>query len=244
MRCFWKIVNEVIKESDIVLEILDSRFIEQTRNKEIEDKVRFENKQLIYVINKSDLVDKEILDKKKKILKPAVFVSAMKHQGTSILLKTILQFVDKKKERVIVGVVGYPNTGKSSVINALKGRSSASVSSIGGHTKSRQLIKITKQVYLMDTPGVYPYMEKDQTKHALISSIDFNKVKDPEDIIHKLYEAFKEIIEDHYKIKTKDSDDFLEKVAKKLNLLKKGNEPDTNRAARAVLKEWQQGKLK
>ncbi|MBU2589459.1 MAG: 50S ribosome-binding GTPase [Nanoarchaeota archaeon] len=244
MRSFWKIVNEVIKESDIILEILDSRFIEQTRNKEIEDKVRAENKQLIYVINKCDLVDKELLERKKKILKPSVFVSAMRHQGTSILLRTILQFVDKKKERVIIGVVGYPNTGKSSVINALKGRASASVSPIGGHTKGRQLVKITKQVYLMDTPGVYPYMEKDQTKHALISSVDFNKVKDPIGIVYKLYDAFREILEEHFKIKTEDAEDFLEKVASKLNLLKKGNQPDIDRAARAVLKDWQHGKLK
>lgn len=244
MKNFWKIVNDVIKESDIILEVLDSRFIEGTRNKEIEDKVKSENKQLIYVINKSDLVEKKILEKVKKSLNPAVFISAMKHQGTSILLKSILQFVDKKKDKIIVGVVGYPNTGKSSVINALKGRSSASVSSVGGHTKGRQLVKITRQVYLMDTPGVYPYMEKDQGKHALIASVDFNKVKYPEGVVHKLYTNFRELLEKHYNVKAEDSDDFLEKVAIKLNMVKKGNTPNIDRAARAVLKDWQQGKLK
>ncbi len=243
MRNFWKIVNQVIDEADILLEILDARFIDETRNREIEDKVKRKDKQIIYVLNKCDLVNKEKLEMAKKRLHPSVFVSTKEHKGTSILLKTILQYADRKKERVIVGVLGYPNTGKSSVINALKGRASASVSPVGGHTKGKQLVKMTQKVYLMDTPGVYPYKENNQTKHALVASIDYNKVKEPEAVFYQLYEDFKERIEQHYEVKAENADEFLEKLALKLNLIKKGNKPDTVRAARKVLKDWQQNKL-
>ena len=61
MRGFWKTVNYVIKEADIILEVIDARFPELTRNPEIEDKIK--NKVLILVINKCDLVeDKELID--------------------------------------------------------------------------------------------------------------------------------------------------------------------------------------
>ena len=76
MANFLKIVNQVIRDSDIILEVLDERFVEKTRNIEIENKVKKEGKQLIYVINKCDLVDRIALEKKyKKNLFPCVYVT-------------------------------------------------------------------------------------------------------------------------------------------------------------------------
>ena len=63
-KSFWKTVNQLIREADIILEILDSRFVDETRNIEIEDKIKRAGKQLIFVINKCDLVSKDYMDKK------------------------------------------------------------------------------------------------------------------------------------------------------------------------------------
>lgn len=244
MRSFWKIVNDVIEKSDILLEILDARFIEETRNKELEDKIRAAGKKLIFVLNKCDLVQKESIEKAKKQLKPAVFVSAIKRYGITMLLHEI-QKSSPNKEKVIVGIVGYPNTGKSSVINSLKGRSSAPVSPQSGFTKAMQLIKVTGKIFLLDTPGVYSYMEKGVQKHAMRASIDFTKIKDPESAAIFIIEGNKDMISSNYLVKKKsDAEAMLEEIAIKLNRLKKGGVPDTKAAAQVLLKDWQRGKIK
>lgn len=241
MTGFWDIVNDVIREADIILEVLDARFPEETRNREIEDKVKAAGKILIYVVNKCDLVEKKLLEQKKKELKPSVFVSSKKRYGMTILLHMLKRYAEK--EKIIVGVLGYPNTGKSSVINALKGRKSAKVSSESGFTKAKQLIKVANNIYLLDTPGVYPYMEKDSLKHALIAAVDYSKVKDPEDTALKLIEAAKEKFERHYNLKAKTAEELLEKIALKFKHIRKGGIADTERAARAILKDWQKGRI-
>jgi len=120
-----------------------------------------------------------------------------------------------------VGVVGYPNTGKSSVINALKGKASTKISLQSGFTRGKQNVA-TKNFTLVDTPGVIPYKEKGN----LISK-DWTKIKDPEDAVMDL-----KLIKDY---------DELEQYALNKKMIKKGGIPDTVRAARHLLKEWQQG---
>ena len=74
MTSYWKIVNDVIVKADLLLIVLDARFVESTRNKEVESKVASAGKPIIYVITKCDLVDKETLEGSKKKLSPCVFV--------------------------------------------------------------------------------------------------------------------------------------------------------------------------
>ena len=165
---FWRVVKKVIDESDILLLVMDSRMVAESRNHEIEVKVAAAHKPLIYVINKADLVEKESLEKWKKVLKPCVFISATMHLGGSYLREEIQKHAPSGEFKV--GVLGYPNTGKSSIINALKGRSSASVSSQSGHTKGEQKLRAGGKIILLDTPGVIPFGEKDKLKHAMIST--------------------------------------------------------------------------
>ena len=143
MKNFWGIVNRVLKHVDIIILVQDARFPEQTENIELEDKA--EEKPIIHVLNKSDLVNKKTIEKYKRKYKNCVYMSAREHQGTSILLQKILELSQGKNS--IVGVFGYPNTGKSSIINALKGRKSAPTSPRAGYTKTRQLIRITDNIF-------------------------------------------------------------------------------------------------
>ena len=163
---FWNIVNEVIYNSDVVLEVLDARLIDDTRNVDIENKIKQLNKKLIHVVNKIDLVDIETIKEKLKELTNPVFISSIQRLGTTILKRKILQI--GKKDKIVVGVVGYPNTGKSSVINILCGRKKARTSSTSGTTRGIQKIRSSDRLMFLDTPGVIPFEDKDVVKHALI----------------------------------------------------------------------------
>jgi hypothetical protein len=243
MSNYWRLVNDVIRESDILLEVLDGRSIDETRNIEIEDKVKKSGKVLIYVINKCDLVDKEKMEEAKKLLKPSVFISAKDHLGTSYLRAEIMKRATK--EGVKVGVLGYPNTGKSSVINALRGKGVASTSPISGHTHGIQLVKINQRLYLLDTPGVFPYKENDEVKHAITSAKTFSNIKDPELAVMEILETFPKQLEKFYGVEHDDDpEQMLEKIALKTRCILKGNLPDTNKAARRILHDWQEGKIR
>ena len=88
-------------------------------------------------------------------------------------------------------------------------------------------------------------MEKDDSKHAFIGTVDFNKVKDPDFVVMELMEKYPGEIESHYDVEaTGDLEVSLESIAKKRNMLRKGGKSDVDRAARMILKDWQAGKIK
>ncbi len=241
MPSFWRHVNAVLREADLIIEVLDARSIDQTRNAELEEKVRKIGKTLLYVINKCDLVNKREVEKVKRVLKPSVFISSTEHHGTTILKKKILEL--SRGKNVIVGIVGYPNVGKSSLINALSGRGAAKTSSESGFTKGMQKIRVDNKIVVLDTPGVFPHKEKDVVKHGRTGAIDYGKIKDPEFAALKLIEDEQDLIEEHYQVYGEDADEVLEQVALKLKKLQKGGKPDLEATARFILKEWQTGKI-
>tara|TARA_Y100000310_G_C20672055_1_gene810821 strand:+ start:1564 stop:2313 length:750 start_codon:yes stop_codon:yes gene_type:complete len=246
MPNFWKLVNQVIRQADLIVLLLDARLIDETRNLEVEKKVQKANKPLIYVITKSDLVKKSTLENIS--LKPAVFVSAKKHLGTTILRKKLLSTGKKfygGQDSFTIGVLGYPNVGKSSLINAMKGKRSAPTSPTSGFTKGIQEIRADNRLVFLDTPGVIPFKEKDKSKHVMIGTIDYVGVKDPEMAVIDLMQKYPGMVEKHYGIQlTPDSEQVIELIALKRNLLLKKGKPDLERTARLILKDWQTGKIK
>ena len=246
MANFWKLVNKVIARADILLEIIDARMIKETRNAEVESKVKGEGKPLIYVVNKCDLADIEMLKKRIQGLHPCVFVSTTKHHGFSRLKERILIEAHKRKIRQPrVGVLGYPNVGKSSVINGLKGREAAKTSSESGYTRSVQNIRVSPSIMMIDTPGVFPILENDKIGNILTGAVDYSKAKNPEDAVLRLMEEHPGIIEKYFKVGAMaDGDAALGEIGAKKNFLKKGGTPDTDRTARHILKLWQKGDIK
>lgn len=242
-KVFWRMVNEVIARSDIVLEVLDARMVEETRNKEVEKRIKNYGKQLIFVINKCDLVPESWLVKAKKGLFPVVCVESKSRKGKTRLREKILRYT--KKKEVKVGVVGYPNTGKSSVINMLKGRASAKVSPKSGLTRGIQLIKADNRITLLDTPGVFPFDKGDEVKLALLGTKNPQELKDPELCAMELIDRLDRKVEKNYGAKKgADEEESLENIALKLKKLKKKGEPDTETASRIIIKDWQSGKIR
>jgi len=250
------IANEVIGISDIILEILDARFIDETRNKELEELIKSKGKKLIYVINKIDMADmgkvREIISSKK--LYPYVLVSCKHRRGCKILrdlIKIEASRITNNYERKQVGIIGYPNTGKSSLINLLAGGPLAKTSSESGFTKSMQKVRLTKEVLLLDTPGVIPFKEdsniyaRDLIKQAKIGIIDYGKVKEPEFVVFALMKKSPGVFEKYYHIDANgDSEILIEQLGRKRNFLKKGGIVDEDRTARLILKDLQENKIK
>jgi ribosome biogenesis GTPase A len=240
-RNFWSVVNDVILEADILLEIIDASAVSQTRNSEIEHMAARSGKILIYVLNKSDLADKSELDKLKKTLSPSVSISCKEHQGINLLRERIIIEAKRKGiEKPIVGVLGYPNMGKSSVINALSRTGKAKTSSTSGFTHGKQYIS-SSQCYLIDTPGVIPYGEEDAVKNTMTGII--TESKDPESDLLSIMQSHPGLVESHYNLPVEDDkEETLSKIAVKLNCLKKKNQADTARAARTIIRWLREGR--
>ena len=246
MPSFKSIVNEVIKKSDVLLEILDARFIDETRNKKLEFVIKNKKKILIHVINKCDCVDKDYMDEAKKQFENCVFVSAKKRLGANLLIQKIKILAGKKKiKRPIVGVLGYPNVGKSSVINMLKGGGSAKISSEAGFTKGKQYLRISRDILMIDTPGVIAKDMADKQDLVLIGAENPSSIKDPDLAVIELIESYPGLIEKKYGVKAQeDKEGIIEEIALKLNMKKKGNIPDIERASKMILHDWINGKIR
>ena len=244
------IAKKILKNANIVLEVIDGRIPFETRNKVIEDLAKERKKDLIVVINKTDLVPEEFLNEVKREIEkefPVVLFSAHKNKGIKELLNKIKE-LSKGKNLVKIGVLGYPNVGKSSVINTLKRKKVATTSPKPGMTRGEKLIKLFNNVFLIDTPGIITL--EFQEDLALKGSWIPEKLEQPVDVaiklIEKIVENKKEALENAYKIKIEDTDPvgILEKIGEKLNYKIKGGEIDYDRTAKKILWDWIKGNIK
>ncbi len=247
---FWGIVNRVIEEGDIILLIIDARMPEFSRNQGLENMVETMHKKMVLIFNKCDLVSEERLKELRNEYKDAFFVSGAKNLGMK-RLKIGLLIMAKRMgiENPKIGIVGYPNVGKSSVINALAKSAKAAVSSTAGTTRGFQYIR-AGSLSIIDSPGVIP-RERDETKLGMIAARNPEDLKNPEkvacEIIDKIRKINKKALEEYYGFEIDDSTDAYEilmKIGQEKKLLLKGGISDEHRVAIQIIRDWQRGKLK
>ncbi len=248
MASFWSSMRQVIKKSDVLLLIIDARFMNETRNKAIEKIVRKTEKPMIFVVTKTDMLNEQDRLKKQREFRNVVFVSAKKHKGRAMLRERIIEEAEKRygvKKGYRVGVLGYPNVGKSSLINMMKRKHSASTSVLSGHTKGQQMIRVDERLMFLDTPGIIPRRENDAFKHVSIGIVDFDNVKNPDLMVMKLMEKYPGKIERFYRVsECEDKEKTIEKIAKKKNIIRKGGVPDVTFMSKIIIKDFQRGKIK
>merc|ERR1712029_700629 len=251
----WNELYKVIDSSDVVIQVLDARDPMGTRSQHIEKYMKSEktHKHLIFVLNKVDLVPTWVTQKWVALLSaeyPTVaFHASLKHPfGKGAIIALLRQFgkLHKESKQISVGFIGFPNVGKSSVINAIRAKKVCKVAPLAGETKVWQYITLFRKVYLIDCPGVvYSGKETDEEK-VLKGVVRVEMVDQPYDYIPTVLQRVKrEYLARTYRIERdwKSTNDFLERIAQRSGKLLKGGEPDLDNVAKMVLNDWQRGKL-
>ncbi|KAJ7014738.1 nucleolar GTP-binding protein 2 [Populus alba x Populus x berolinensis] len=250
----WGELYKVIDSSDVVVQVLDARDPQGTRCYHLERhlKEHCKHKHMILLLNKCDLIPAwatkgwlRVLSKEYPTL--AFHASINKSFGKGSLLSVLRQFARLKsdKQAISVGFVGYPNVGKSSVINTLRTKNVCKVAPIPGETKVWQYITLTKRIFLIDCPGVV-YQNHDSETDIVLKGVV--RVTNLHDAAEHIGEVLKRVKKEHlqraYKIKEwDDENDFLLQLCKSTGKLLKGGEPDHMTAAKMVLHDWQRGKI-
>jgi nuclear GTP-binding protein len=256
----WGEFYKVVDCSDVILHIIDARNVPGTRCTMIEKHIakNAPHKHLVFVLNKIDLVPnwvaKRWIGELSQIRPTIAFHASMTHAfGKGALISLLRQFgkLNSDKKQISVGVIGYPNVGKSSVINTLISKKSCKVAPIPGETKIWQYITLFRNIYLIDCPGVVVDTAGDtETDSVLKGVVRAERLETPEDYIDAIQEAVKrEHIAALYGLpKTGDeswnsSEELLEKIALKCGRLLKGGEPCLRSAAIYIINDFQRGRL-
>lgn len=245
----WRRVRRVVEDSDIVLEVLDARDPLATRNSDVEELARSLGKRIIAAINKADLIPLEVGLKWKRWFEaqgtPSVFFSAKERLGTRKLMAYIKRLAPALP--VKVAVVGYPNVGKSTVINYLKGRHVASTSPKPGWTRGEQLVRAKSWLLVIDTPGVLQAEKTEDRALAVIrGAVDPGRVDDAVPYAVALIERvmrFNPKALSIYGYEGTSAEEALEYVGRRYGRLTKGGRVNIDEAARRVLVDWIEGKL-
>ncbi|KAK2774283.1 GTPase required for pre-60S ribosomal subunit nuclear export and maturation [Emmonsiellopsis sp. PD_33] len=251
----WNELYKVIDSSDVVIHVLDARDPEGTRCRSIEKYIREEapHKHLIFVLNKCDLVPTGVaaswvrhLSKDHPTL--AFHASITNSFGKGSLIQLLRQFssLHSDRKQVSVGFIGYPNTGKSSIINTLRKKKVCTVAPIPGETKVWQYITLMKRIYLIDCPGVVPPSNNDTEEDILLRGVvRVENVENPEQYIPGVLKRVQpRHIERTYEIKNyKDSTEFLSILARKGGRLLRAGEPDVDGVAKMVINDFLRGKI-
>lgn len=179
--------------------------------------------------------------------------------GKGSLIQLLRQFstLHTDRKQISVGFIGYPNTGKSSIINTLRKKKVCTVAPIPGETKVWQYITLMKRIFLIDCPGIVPPSSKDSESDILFRGVvRVEHVSNPEQYIpDMLRKCERKHLERTYEMKgwskfeedpsllEQASAEFIELLARKSGRLLKGGEPDESGVAKQVLNDFNRGKI-
>ena len=255
-------MQEDIKLIDLVIELVDARIPLSSRNPDIDELGK--NKARLIIMNKSDLSDenqnKEWAAYFKKMGYYVVGLDARTKTGmktvTNVVMEACKEKIERDRRRGILNrpvramVVGIPNVGKSTFINALAGKACAKTGNKPGVTKGKQWIRLNKNVELLDTPGIlWPKFEDQQVglRLAFIGSIKdeiMNLEELAAELISFMQDAYPGVLAEKYTINEKqNSYSVLEAIAESRHCLVRGNELDTAKAAGMLLDDFRNGRL-
>lgn len=257
-----RMMQENIKLIDLVIELVDARIPVSSRNPDIDELGK--NKARLILLNKADLAEDRWNDAWMEYFREKGFsvvkVNSKKGGGIKSIQGVIQEACKEKIERdrkrgilnrpVRAMVVGIPNVGKSTFINALAGKSCTKTGNKPGVTKGKQWIRLNKNVELLDTPGIlWPKFEDQNVglKLAFIGSIKDEILQTEElamELIKFMNQHYPGVLEEKYEVKAEpDTYAMLSMIAESRHCLLKGNELDTGKAAALLLDDFRSGRL-
>ena len=257
-----RMMQENIKLIDLIIELVDARVPLSSRNPDIDELGK--GKARLILLNKADLAEDRLNDEWVAYFKEkgysAVKVNSRKGGGIKSIQSVIQEACREKTERdrkrgilnrpVRAMVVGIPNVGKSTFINALAGKACAKTGNKPGVTKGKQWIRLNKSVELLDTPGIlWPKFEDQEVglKLAFIGSIKDEILQTEElaaELVKFLKESYPGVLEEKYSIpEVQDTYECLANIAQSRHCLVRGSELDTEKAASILLDDFRNGQL-
>ena len=258
-------IAEDLKLVDVVIELLDARIPMSSRNPEVDEIVG--NKKRIIVLNKSDLADPEAnrkwVEHFRKENTRVILANSVSGAGLKDVLTASRQLMKEKLDRLkskglLVKttralIIGIPNVGKSTFINKLAGRSVAQTGDRPGVTKTKQWIKVSPELELLDTPGIlWPKFDDERVGMNLAFT---GAIKDGILDVNELAQRLLEILADKFPDKLKARyklediqpdmapDKLMETIGRKRGCIIAGGEIDVQRASVMLLDEFRAGKI-
>lgn len=257
-----RMMQENIKLIDLVIELVDARVPISSRNPDIDELGK--NKARLILLNKSDLAEDKWNDAWSEYFREKGFsvvkVNSKKGGGiksiNGVIQEACKEKIERDRKRGILNrpvramVVGIPNVGKSTFINALAGKACAKTGNKPGVTKGKQWIRLNKNVELLDTPGIlWPKFEDQEVgiRLAFVGSIK-DDILNMEELALKLIDYLKErytgLLEKRYGISEEgNAVEILGEIAKARGCLKKGEELDYTKASGLLFDDFRSGKI-
>jgi len=279
-RMYIKEFKKVVEAADVVIQVLDARDPLRSRCPQVESAVisAGTSKKLVLLLNKVDLVPRDVVEKWLKYLRnefpTLAFKASTQNQkenlarskidynsaseqllqssqclGAETLMKLLGNYSRSLdvKTAIRVGVVGFPNVGKSSVINSLKRAQACDTGSVPGMTKQMQEVKLDKNIKMIDSPGIVMSSSVDPVERVLrnCTRLDLAGIEASLVVEHILRRCSTQQIMLQYGVPNfKDTTEFLTMMAQKMGRLKKGGIPDVEKAAFKVVEDWNTGKIR
>ena len=256
-------MHEALSLVDLAVELVDARAPLATRNPRLARIIA--GKSQVILANKADLACKAInagwtkwfaqhgrrIDfvQAEHLFRPEELAAAWREQ---VLKDRAARGVTRPLLRPIrMMIVGIPNIGKSTLINRLRTRNIAKTGPTPGVTRQTQWVQLAGNIELLDTPGILWPQLRDPGQELLLTLLGnipdtaFDPVLTAEFLVKRLREL---PIRDPLKNLGLDEEpenafELLEALARRRGMLLPGNQPDSGRAANALLKEFRSGRL-
>lgn len=234
----WTALKDLMGGADIVVEVVDARDVRGTRLKSAE--LLAGSNRILFIANKADL------------LPPGSILPPLPYGGQYVSARDS----DPKQRRGLIDrmlartrnrpakalLIGYPNVGKSTLINMLAKRRAAKVSSVAGTTKNIQWVKVTDSLIVSDYRGLFPEKEPEESlvrKGAL--NVQGGEMRHAHLFIERALanEGLRRWLEERYDVDlagAKGTEEVLAIIARRRGWVSKGGEPNTEEAARSVVR--------